>query len=329
MWSLSADRNAGWPGRGAAPLTVVGRRVLYPIVRGLKSSFFLPHRPDTMARLFVDQLTVLDFSCLHARAGLTGQSWIVDVEIGGVLDDQGMVQDFGEVKRRARSAVEAVADHRLVVPGEADGLTLAQDDEEISITYAFSGGRVEHRSPRAAVYVLQAPAVTMEFLRPVLEAAVREVVPANVDHLAVNLREEAIDGASYRYSHGLKAHDGLCQRIAHGHRSRLQVWRNGDRARELEAAWADRWRDIYLVSKDDVANEPAGASGASLRMAYTAREGRFELVLPKDRCELLPAETTVERIAQYIAECLKADDPGADFRVRAYEGVNKGALAEA
>ncbi len=281
-----------------------------------------------MARLFVDQLTVLDFSCLDPQAGLTGQSWIVDVEIGGALDEQGMVQDFGEVKRRARAAVEAVADHRLVVPASAPGLTVNQGDGEISIAYEFAGRTMQHRSPTAAVYILPAPEVTVETLRPVLEAAVREVVPANVTHLAVDLREEDIDGASYRYSHGLKAHDGLCQRIAHGHRSRIQVWRNGRRARDLEAAWAERWRDIYLVSRDDVADAQPDATGDSLRMAYTAREGRFELLLPRERCELLPAETTVERIAEYIAMCLKAEDPGSDFRVRAYEGVNKGALAE-
>lgn len=282
-----------------------------------------------MARLFVDQLTVLDFSCLDPRAGLTGQSWIVDVEIGGALDEQGMVQDFGEVKRSARAAVEAVADHRLVVAGQAQGLTVSQDGGEISIAYEFAGRALQHRSPAAAVYILPAPEVTMEALRPVLEAAVREVVPANVTHLAVILREELIDGASYRYSHGLKAHDGLCQRIAHGHRSRIQIWRNGRRAPDLENAWAERWRNIYLVNRDDVADEPPDAPGSLLHMAYTAREGRFELVLPKDRCELLPAETTVERIAQYIAESLKAGDPESDFRVRAYEGVNKGALAEA
>ncbi len=280
-----------------------------------------------MTRLFVDQLTVLDFSCLDPVAGLTGQSWIVDLELEGALDTQGMVQDFGVVKRRARAAVEAVADHRLVVPRTAPGLTVEDTGGDLALTWSFPGGRVEHRSPASAVYLLEAPEVTPGTLRPALEGAVRAIAPDNVSDLRVGIREEDIAGASYRYSHGLKAHDGLCQRIAHGHRSRIQIWRDGERAEDLEAMWARRWRDIYLASRDDVV---AGGDDphAMVRLAYAAREGRFELAIPGDRCEILPAETTVERIAEYVAACLAVENAGSSIRVRAYEGVNKGAVAE-
>ena len=165
--------------------------------------------------------------------------------------------------------------------------------------------------------------------RPRLEAAVRAVVPGNVSDIAVRLREEEIVGASYRYSHGLRDHDGLCQRIAHGHRSRIQIWRDGERSRELEEQWARRWRDIYLASREDVVGGGTAAGPATVRVAYAAREGVFDLVLPAERCEILPAETTVERIAEYIAARLKAENEHSDIVVRAYEGVNKGALAQA
>ena len=282
-----------------------------------------------MARLFVDQLTVLDFSCLDPNAGLTGRSWIVDLELEGALDEQGMVQDFGVVKRRAREAVEAVADHRLVVPEAAPGLSVEASGDELLLTWVFEGGRLEHRSPASAVYLLPSREVTLGSLRPSLEAAARGVAPANVSDISVRLREEDIAGASYCYSHGLKAHDGLCQRIAHGHRSRIQIWRDGERSGELEAEWARRWRDIYLASREDVVGGGPATDDNVVRLAYTAREGRFELVLPADRCEILPAETTVERIAEYIAACVKADHGGSAVRVRAYEGVNKGAVAQA
>ena len=220
-----------------------------------------------MARLFVDQLTVLDFSCLDPEVGLTGQSWIVDLELEGALDEQGMVQDFGVVKRRARDAVEAVADHRLLVPETAPGLTMEASGDELALTWLFEGGWLEHRSPASAVCLLPAPVVTRGSLRPRLEAAVRAVAPGNVTDLTVSLREEDIAGASYRYSHGLKAHDGLCQRIAHGHRSRIRIWRDGERSEDLEAQWARRWQDIYLATREDVVAGGPAAGDGMIRLA--------------------------------------------------------------
>ena len=55
-----------------------------------------------MSRLFVDNLTVLDFSYFHPTRGVVGESWIVDVELVGDLNDEGMVFDFGHVKNCSR-----------------------------------------------------------------------------------------------------------------------------------------------------------------------------------------------------------------------------------
>lgn len=38
---------------------------------------------QTMAQLFVDDLTVMDFSFLDRQRGVVGDSWIVDVELAG------------------------------------------------------------------------------------------------------------------------------------------------------------------------------------------------------------------------------------------------------
>ncbi len=281
-----------------------------------------------MACLFVEQLTVLDFSRLDRERGLVGESWLVDLELEGSLDEQSMVLDFGVVKRLAREAVEEFADHKLLVPARCGWLELAASaaSGELRIEAPAAGLRL--RSPGVAVCQLDAAEVTMPVLRAQLERCVARVMPGNVRNVRVGLREELTPGAYYHYSHGLKRHAGNCQRIAHGHRSRIEIYAAGRRNDHWERFWAERWRDIYLGSAEDLVAEVRLGDRAAYRFAYRAAQGEFELEIWRDRCELVPADTTVERLAGYIVGELARLDPGTAFRVRAYEGVQKGAVAE-
>jgi 6-pyruvoyl-tetrahydropterin synthase len=282
-----------------------------------------------MACLFVEQLTVLDFSRLDRERGLVGESWIVDLELEGELDDQSMVLDFGDVKRIARQALEDCADHRLLVPRTAE-VAVEEAGGSTRVSFPWGGGRVIRvLSPRDAFAFVDAAQLNMACLEPRLVAAVRSVVPDNVRGIRVRLREEERPGHYYRYSHGLRRHAGLCQRIAHGHRSRIEIHRNGARDDGLERAWAARWRDIYIGSAEDLAGETEADGEVRLEFAYDAPHGRYELSIGRDRCEVIPADSTVECIAAHVAGELSGRHPGARIGVRAYEGINKGATAEA
>jgi 6-pyruvoyl-tetrahydropterin synthase len=281
-----------------------------------------------MACLFVEQLTVLDFSRLDRERGLVGESWIVDLELEGALDAQSMVLDFGVVKHIARDAVEAFADHKLLAPARCGWLEVTESPASGEIRIEAPAAGLRLRSPGAAVCRLETAEVTMPALRAELERCVAAEMPANVSGVRVALREEAAPGAYYHYSHGLKHHAGNCQRIAHGHRSRIEIYTGGRRNDHWEHAWAERWRDVYLGSKEDVVAETRLGDRPAWRFAYAAGQGEFELEIWQDRCELVPADTTVEQLAGHIAASLARMDPGTTFRVRAYEGVQKGAVAE-
>lgn len=281
-----------------------------------------------MACLFVEQLTVLDFSRLDRERGLVGESWIVDLELEGELDEQSMVLDFGAVKRVARDAVEDFADHKLLAPTRCGWLEIAESAASGGWHIEAPAAGLRLRSPGVAVCRLDVPEVTMTALRGELETCIAAVMPQNVKAVRVALREEGTPGAYYHYSHGLKRHAGNCQRIAHGHRSRIEIYTDGRRNDHWERYWAERWRDIYLGSQEDLVAETLLGDRPALRFAYRAPQGEFELEIWRDRCELVPADTTVERLAAYIAAELSRLDPGTAFRVRAYEGIRKGAVAE-
>jgi len=279
--------------------------------------------PSPMTKLFVEQLTVIDCAFLDAQRGLVGESWIVDIELDGDLDDQSMLLDFGEVKKRLKRALDGSADHTLVVPARHPGLTLQRSTDRVSLEFRGAAGLIEHHAPPQALTLLDAQQVDSASLAAHLQPILAHEVPPNVAAVRLHLRHERIDGPYYHYTHGLKKHAGYCQRIAHGHRSRLEVRVGGARDAALESAWAQRWRDIYLGTREDLV---ARANGR-LRFAYSANEGAFELELPEARCDLLDDDSTVERIAEHLAAHSAAQHPGQAVEVRAYEGVMKGAIA--
>ncbi|MES2682187.1 MAG: 6-carboxytetrahydropterin synthase [Pseudomonadota bacterium] len=279
-----------------------------------------------MTTLFVEQLTVIDASYLCPVRGLVGESWIVDLELEGALDEQSMVLDFGAVKKQLKRAIDDGPDHTLIVPLQYPAQqTTTLADGRIRTQFMSQAGGIEHIAPAAALTLLEAPAVTMDALIAHLTPQLAAIVPANVARIGISLRAEHIEGASYHYTHGLQKHQGNCQRIAHGHRSRIGIFVDGQRDTALEAQWAETFRDIYLVTGSHVLRD----DGERLSVAYTAPEGAFELTLPKSRSYLLGEHTdsTVEEIAEHLASQIAASRPGQTVAVRAYEGVMKGALA--
>ena len=157
--------------------------------------------------------------------------------------------------------------------------------------------------------------------------ALEPLLPANVHSIIIRLYPERTkeDDAWYQYSHGLKLHSGNCQRIAHGHRSRIEIFHNGQRDIDQEDIWAARLRDIYIGSREDLVSESQQDGKDYLQFGYSASQGAFSLQLPKARCYLIDAESTVENIARHILHRLVDAYPEDVFEVRAFEGIGKGA----
>ncbi len=278
-----------------------------------------------MAALFVKHLTVLDFSLLHPQRGILGESWIVDVELAGDLNDEGMVFDFAHVKKAVKAAVQTLFDHKLLVSRKLPSLTIEEKEGYTTLSWQGDEGQYHYQAPTQAITLVDCDELTPEALIPALQQIALDAVPENVTQIKIHLRTEEIAGAFYQYSHGLKKHQGDCQRMVHGHRSRIKILRNGKRDPLLEKAWGLKWKDIYIGTEEDV----TGSTEQSTTFSYQAQQGKFELTLPSKQVYLLNCDTTVELLAQHIAQTLKQDDPEHDFEVHAYEGVMKGAIARA
>lgn len=280
--------------------------------------------------LFVRDLTVIDFSYLCQQRGLLGESFIVDVELQGELDATSMVFDFGSVKKVIKKAIDQLIDHKLAYPTQAPCLNQRSEQHIDILQWQSARGLIQIASPAEAHVAIDSLTINEQSVAAFLVEKIKPLLPSNVQKLTFSLRAEKSSSFYYHYSHGLKKHDGNCQRIAHGHRSTIEIFQNGMLSPRLNKYWTERWQDIYLATAEDqIAAENCRylqANVGDLCFQYQAPQGQFEMTIPAAHCEIVPCDTTVECLADYIAAQLQQLETGS-YKVVAYEGVGKGAIA--
>lgn len=280
--------------------------------------------------LFVDNLTNVDFSFLDPQRGLLGETYLANIQLLGELDEQGMVCDFGSVKKIVRHWLDTELDHRLAVPIRSPHIRILDEGEFLTIHWQFGDQNqfLQTRSPRDAIALVDTETLTPESVAQWCITQLKSLFPESVAQLELNFTGETTPGSYYHYSHGLKKHLGNCQRIAHGHRSRIDIWENGIKSPELEQLWAERWCDIYIGTRADIKAESIHNNAPYYQFAYVAQQGPFELTIPQAVCYLIDTDSTVELIAQHFAQATKIEHPNSTIRIKAFEGIHKGAIAE-
>jgi 6-pyruvoyl-tetrahydropterin synthase len=283
--------------------------------------------------LFVDDLTVIDFSYLCNQRGAVGESWIVDLTLYGQLNDESMVLDFALVKKQIKKIIDETIDHKLAIASGLNGNVEIINDR-IKLDCRFGDDHhLAMSAPSEAVCLLPSVKVDESAVIAFLKSVIMPEMPSNVKDIGIELRPEQATSFYYHYSHGLKKHDGNCQRIVHGHRSLIGISLDGMSMPRLQKEWASKWQDIYLGTLEDQISpsdlKHVSALPSDYCFAYDASQGYFELAISQERCDILPCDTTVECIAEYLASEIKKLHPNQKVTVKAYEGVGKGAIANA
>ena len=286
-------------------------------------------------KLFVRDLTVIDASYLDAARGFVGESYQVDIILQGALNEQAMILDFSLVKKQIKAIIDAEVDHKLLVPHAAENCSVILEAQRTQVNFKLNdNSMIQLKCPNEAYCFLESETINIEVLEAYLEHIILLQLPENIFSLEIKLRNEQIETPYYHYTHGLKKHDGNCQRIAHGHRSKIDIFINDVYNNELVKDWANRWQDIYLVSREDIIEQSDLSFIVEkndidkLCTAYHAPQGYFELLMPAHRAEVLPTDTTVEELATYICQQIKKRFAEDKVTVYAYEGIGKGAIAE-
>jgi len=290
-------------------------------------------------RMFVRDIDHLDAALFCPEAGIIGATWHVDVELEGMLDANGFVFDFGLVKKKFKETLKKSLDHALLLPKLSEQVSYRDGKNDIELTMkTFSAETWTYQCPPAAVYFINSKVVDGSSIAAALEHEMAVHLPQNVVQFKVSLREEFIqEGSVFRYTHGLPGHEGACQRLFHGHRSKIEIYENGIRNFQIEKIVSEELfhNRIHILSPGQIISGnlkkfQTGSYGDMIEVSYTSSEGRFEGSIPANRCLLFENSTSIESISQNLINYIlnhSSIKPQGSLMVRCFEGINKGGEA--
>jgi 6-pyruvoyl-tetrahydropterin synthase len=299
-------------------------------------------RPDDrLSTLFVKDVGKIDSAMFDPGLGIVGQSWYVDVWLTGALDENGFVFDFSPLKALIRQTLSSTLDHALIIPVGSQNVQFSElDSAERWLLRSKSRSeakeaRWDYISPKGSVFPVHTVALKTTNIEQEFTRILKHRLPPTVHHLAVKLREEAISPteASYRYTHGITGHNGLCQRLFHGHRSRIEIFIGDERRPDLEHFVVREifGTNVHIATLNQIksGNGEIGCRGKTdspVTLAYTGTLGSFEATMPASRIFFVEDETSVESLAREVARLIKREEKPSDkIRAVCYEGIDKGA----
>lgn len=293
--------------------------------------------------LFLNDITKLDCALFDHGNGVLGYSWHVDITLSGVLDANGFVYDFSLLKNLVRQTLKTSVDHALIIPVGSQSVLYAEtaEGEHWTLETRGKGGSApfkwEYTCPKGAVYPIRCVALTPAIIEQEFARLLKHRLPATITDIRVKLRAEtaAPTEAMFRYTHGITGHQGLCQRLFHGHKSRIEVYIGEDRRPDLEhMVVSDVFgQNVHFATPAQLKNcEPwtlstRGQVGQSVDLSFKGTLGSYSATIPADHVFLVEQETSIECVSRAVAQVLRKKLPKAEvIRAICYEGIGKGGI---
>ncbi|CAI2538189.1 Uncharacterised protein [Serratia liquefaciens] len=261
---------------------------------------------------------------------------MVNIFLDGELRLESMNVVLSVAKKTINRVVDYFIYHALIFPAGNGNVQVEPSKNNTTVCIIQPSGLLKFfvSTPNCIFLWLPSTGITVRGLGHVIEKDILSWLPDEIDIVEVPLEPEAFNGAYYNYSHGLKKHDGNCQRISHGHRSAIHIYVEEQHSLKMEGCWAVRWNSTYLVTAEDIVSvgQLSTAGGALwhsdlISSAYYGTHGSFELLTIKENTDILPGDTTVGSLVLYVHKKTRSHLPAVKLEVHAFEGIDKGAIA--
>lgn len=264
--------------------------------------------------MYIDDLTAIDFS-VYDGTDIKGDSISLSVMVTGEENETGMISDFGKIKPKLKYICDEEVDHRLV----CDSRYLTHHNDRSLGEFPVSGGMINAQGP--SVMFCAIPMASADYITDIKHYLLSKFSQAMPEfEFEITLTRSTT--ASFQYNHGLKLHDGNCQRIIHGHSSDLEIQIDGQPCRKNHDWIASSLNGKHFFNRNDVV---VGDERSTVR--YHASQGEFEVHIPNQLVEAVQGEPSIENISKHIATLVKDHNPEAQsVRVRVSEGLSKGSV---
>jgi len=259
--------------------------------------------------IFLENFDHIDSAFLHPNDGLFGKTLAFDCTMKGPVNHNGFIVDFGWVKKAVKEYLKERFDHKLIVFRGADHKLITHEDH-YELLFQLDEQPCYYKCPKPALeWIDEQPDQITDFLALELEGFLRKTFSSLT---SVDVRcYLPFEGLAYSYTHGLSKHEGACQRLLHGHSTKIST--NPEHQ-------SNYWNKVFeplphIASTDQLYKE----DNKSYFLKYTGNEGLYELKIPKDRVWLIEPTASIESIAKHLHEKHRFTS------LQINEGISKGA----
>lgn len=302
-----------------------------------------------ISTMFIGDITVIDHAFVTSLGEIVGNSLRLSVEVEGKVDEtEQVVIDFSACKKKIKHIVddsEFAVDHRLIIHPESgcdirtlgDGTTRIETDNGFEVTGPIENDwfvKISDASYLIRTHEFVLPhEIHSVYLKLYLERILlQELASLGVTRISVQLDDvfivpsEATIHVPFTYVHGLRNSSSYgCKNIAHGHRSFIAVDAVDTARAEQSLRCIAEDMNRVLIDKQNITH--VNANSEEITLEYKSTRGKFKMTVPGDIGKVLSTETTVENLAEYIANTYRGTLLAIGARrVWVSEGLSKGAV---
>lgn len=298
--------------------------------------------------IFINDLDQIDIA-FPSLEGISGKSIHVGVKASGPLDRNGFIFDFSILKKEIKKTLKNSADHALIIPSHSKSIVVSHDEMSgtSQVSHQVNGQFWGYHCPTDSLFFIDSANFSLSSLKEKLEAHLNQVFSELDIVISLTEKEPKSELSTFYYTHGISGHNGLCQRLFHGHTGEIDLQISGASSDEnnaiLRLLRSEYLKNnIHIASKEQIVKNFATqkikiAKGISLdkndylHLSYTGSKGYFEAILPKSNVLVLEKTTSIEHLTMGVYEYLEKNhltQINKGLKLSLQEGIKKGAIVD-